>query len=164
MKGRNEKLKDILLFLTKLTFLSVVLYAIGWWVDLSLIQEQLSVLVSRALEFLGLPVQRAGTTLFLGDLSFYITRDCTGWKGLVFFTALVISVRSGWGEKLRAVAVNLPVIFSINLLRVLILMLVTYSLGGWGYTLFHDILWQFSMIAVVVVLWASWGRRAKLII
>lgn len=158
---KNESLKEVLLFLVKLSLLSSLLYFISWRVDLTFLQDFTASRVVTFFKIFEFPISREGTEIFLGKTIFRITKDCTGWKGLLFFFALVISVKGGILKKVKGLVTNLPVIYSVNLLRIIVIVFLTSRYGYSAYGLLHDVLWQLSMIVTVFILWFMWLTWAK---
>ncbi len=153
----NERKKETLLFLSKLLALSIPLYIVLWLgVDLGFLQETITRIVFSFFSMTG-EVQRHGFVLVFPGFSVNIDKDCTGWKGMMFLLALILSTRASWKKRLAGIAVGLPVFFSFNLFR--ILFMIWIGLGSREtFYLLHDVLWQASMIAVVMVLWLMWAR------
>lgn len=153
----NKRLGETLVFLIKLLLLSVPLYmVILLQLDLTALQELVTGLTYSFLDFSGYAIERQGFNLIAEDFSFYISRDCTGWKGLVFLAALIIATKSSIRKKLAGLAL-LPAFFGFNLLRIVSMVWIGTANRQLFYVL-HDFLWQFSMIAVVLSLWLMWAR------
>lgn len=163
-KEEHEKLFQVLIFLVKLSMLSLILYAILWWVDLTVLREVVASQLSGFFRFFNFEVMQEGTTLLFEKFSFSITEDCTGWKGLVLFFALVAAVKSPPKKKILGLVVNIPILYSVNILRIVVLIFITRSMGSSAYSLSHDFLWQATMIVTVLCLWFVWLDRAKFII
>jgi len=154
----NDKKKETLFFLTKLLALSTPLYLILWLgIDLSFLQEIVTRVIYSFLNLTGTPAERYGFSIVFRDFSFYISKDCTGWKGMLFLMALIISTKSTWKKRLVGFTVGLPAFFSFNLLRILFMIWVGLSNPVIFYLL-HEVLWQLSMIMAVLVLWLMWAR------
>lgn len=161
---RNKKLFETLLFLAKLLVLSAPLYAVLNWGNLVPLQNFVAEEIANFFKFVGFQAYREGTTLFVGKVAFSVTADCTGWKSLIFMSALVVATGSGLAEKLEALSLNLPILYSINLSRVALVVFFTYSYGPGAYELMHDFMWKISTVASVLLLWFMWTRRKSLII
>lgn len=158
---KNQKIFEVLVFLIKLSLLSIFLYIILWWVDLRFLQEFTARQVVSLFKILNFPTSYAGTQVTVGRFDFSIIKDCTGWKGMIFFTALIASASSSFKEKVKALSINLPIIYSVNLLRLSTLIFITSNMGLRAYNISHDLLWQLTMIVLVLSLWLLWMRRTK---
>ncbi|MCK4634783.1 MAG: archaeosortase/exosortase family protein [Candidatus Aenigmarchaeota archaeon] len=154
----NKKLSETLIFLTKLLLFSIPLYLVIWLgIDLGFLQETVTKTVFSFLNLMGVSVERQGFLLIFENFSVNISKDCTGWKGLLFLSALILSTKASWKKKAAGLAVGLPAFFAFNLLRILFMIWLGMK-NPELFDLFHDFLWQFSMIIVVLVLWLMWTR------
>lgn len=160
-REKHQKMFEVLVFLLKLSLLSILLFSIIWWGGLVFLREFTAAKISSFFNGLNFSVVQKGTSLFLGEASFSITKDCTGWKGLIFFFALVVSVKARLKEKLKALAINLPVVYSVNLLRIIGIIFLTYRYGPQTYHYLHDFLWQVVILFNVLILWTMWLRKDK---
>jgi exosortase/archaeosortase family protein len=153
----NDRLLTILAFLARLLLLAVPLYFIIIFADLWLLQAAVASQASWLLSSLGFPVMQNGTEVTVGTFAFVISKDSTGWKSLLFFSALVISVPRITGRKrLIGLAIGLPLLWIANLSRVIAIVLVQSSLGLEAALFAHDVLWQWGLIATVLGLWTGW--------
>lgn len=153
-----NKKKETLLFLTKLLVLSTPLYLILWLgIDLGFLQEVVTRIIFSFLNLIGTSAERYGFQLVFNGFSFYISKDCTGWKGMLFLAALILSTKSSWKKRCVGLAVGIPAFFSFNLLRILFMIWIGLKDRPLFYLL-HDFLWQLSMIAVVLILWFMWTK------
>lgn len=150
----EKKLRETLIFLSKLIVLSMPLYFVIWFADLGWLQEIVSRTVS---SFFGDSAQREGFQIVVDGFSFYISKDCTGWKGMLFLTALIFATKSSWKNRLAGLALGLPAVFAFNLLRIVFMIWLGVSNPEF-FGLFHDLLWQLSMIGAVLVLWLMWTK------
>lgn len=155
--GMNKK-KETAIFLLKLLVLSIPLYIFMWiGIDLSFLQEITTNSVISSLRLLGIETSREGFNISAQGFLFHISPDCTGWKGMLFLFSLIMSTKSNWGKKIIGIFATIPSFFSFNVLR--ILLMVQIGLGDTRtFELLHDFLWQFSMVAVVLLLWLIWAR------
>jgi len=103
--------------------------------------------------------------LFLGESQYPIdiSRDCLGWKSMYSLFALVFATSGLIKDKLKFLAVWVPVLFVVNIFRVLITMLVGLNLGFQYLEFIHTFLWQGIMIIALVLVWYVWLRRGNLI-
>jgi exosortase len=93
------------------------------------------------LHFAGYPVARDGVTLRMGPYNLLLADACSGMNSLISLMAVgllyvyLTARRTIWHTAVLVAAI-LPVAVSTNIVRVLILMLITYHLGdeaGQGY-------------------------------
>ncbi|MFP4045574.1 MAG: exosortase/archaeosortase family protein [Candidatus Aenigmatarchaeota archaeon] len=156
---KRKELWEILIFLVKLSALSIFIYIGGRYLDFTSVQNYLTHHLYHFFRTMGYTIERTGFNLTLGNFTFSIIKDCVGWKGILFFSALVISTSHPLKWKLNGLIVNLPLIFATNVSRIVFLALFTYNFGPSAYELLHGILWQASMIIAVLMLWTVWLRN-----
>jgi len=138
--------------------LSIPIYLVIWLgIDLGILQEIVIRVVFFFLRITGAPVQRHGFSLVFEGFSFYISKDCTGWKGMLFLTALILATKTTWKKRAFGFALTLPIFFVFNLFRIILMVLLGIINRDLFYLL-HDLVWQLSMIAVVVLLWGMWFK------
>jgi exosortase B len=94
--------------------------------------------VSRAAEFIlhlaGYPVARDGVTLRMGQYNLLLADACSGMNSLISLSAVgllyvYLTARRGFLHLAILLASIVPVAIATNIVRVLILMLITYHLG-----------------------------------
>jgi exosortase/archaeosortase family protein len=101
---------------------------------------------------------------FAGKAPFFFTisADCTGWKAMLFFAALVLAVpRRTWKPRIIGLAAGLAAIWIVNLFRVAAVVSTYSSYGPGAAMLVHDYLWQVGMGLSALLLWAVWLRLTK---
>ncbi len=153
----NRK-KETLIFLVKLLLLSIPLYLIIFFkIDLGFLQNFIVGHMVPFLNLVGIEARRKGANILLEKFTVVINKDCTGWKGLLFFAALVLSTKSQWKNKLFGLFVGLPAIFSVNILRIFLMILIG-GLSKKMFSIIHDVFWQASMILVVLIVWFMWWK------
>jgi len=95
-------------------------------------------------------------------LFFTISADCTGWKAMLFFAALVLAVpKRSWVVRLAGLAAGFVAIWVVNLFRVAAVVAVYSSSGIAAAMLVHDWLWQIGMGLAALLLWALWMRATR---
>jgi len=88
-----------------------------------------------------------------------VSMDSTAWKSLYALAALVIATPDKkWKGKMKFLLFALPLIFVINVLRIVTTVALCASYGFQYFDLVHSILWREGLIAVVVILWYLWLR------
>ena len=93
--------------------------------------------------------------------TFWIDADCTAWKSMLFAFALVLAVpRVKISKRLYGLAIAIPVIWTGNLVRITWSLLIEQSYGLETAKFFHDVLWQFGLIGLVLAVWLLWLRWA----
>jgi len=157
----QKKMLASLIFLIKFTALALPLYLIIW-LNVSLLPMQVLVSdhVSFLLGLLGYDVVRDGLIITAGSENpfiFYIGEDCTGWKSMLCFLALVLATpHVRLRKRLAGLAAGLPVIYLGNLSRIVAVVFIQRSYGDAAARLFHDWLWQAGLISIVLLAWIAW--------
>ncbi len=159
----QERLWRTLQFIIRFTVFSIPLYLIIW---LNIGMMPLQFLVADhafwAIDAYGYSVSMDGLLMSVGQDSpfmFLIGEDCTGWKSMLAFVALVIATL-GVSLRKRAlgIAVGIPLIYLGNLARILLVVMAEAAYGYDAALFIHDWLWQAGLIALVLVLWLGWLR------
>jgi exosortase/archaeosortase family protein len=123
-------------------------------------QELLFLQVVFLLKLIGLQFQAFGYTLTTQTFSSIITFDCTAWRQLYIYAALVL-LPPGilWEKRLQGLLFLIPLYF-YNTLR------AGFSIwmGSMDYSWFklvHWFLWEFLFLALIFIFWLYWFESAK---
>jgi exosortase/archaeosortase family protein len=157
----QERLWETLLFLIKILVFAIPLYLILTFQGvLYPLQGMVSHNVYLILKSLGFDVLRNGFLIGIqggNPFVFLISEDCTGWKSMLFLTALVIAVPNiKWRKRSIGLIFGIPVIYLGNLLRILLIVQIQQTYGLGFASLVHDYLWQAGLISLVLLIWVSW--------
>ncbi len=164
-KGKhNKNLVRMLAFLIRLNLFAIPLYIILVF-DLSLIQLQQ--IVADITMFL---LSAAGFTPTINDLIIsipikdgtwgaVINWDCTAWKSLLAFFALVMSTDYKIRSKLKGLAVFLPLIFIVNIIRIFFMFFYVRTFDLANYEFVHAVVWSWGLIAAIIVFWLVWMKK-----
>lgn len=157
----NEKRIEALLFLARFLLLAAPFYFIlGLNVDFRPLQKIVASQVALLLGGLGMAASVEGYLVRYGAVALEVTSDCTAWKDMVAFVAMIIAVpRVGWKKRLKGFAL-LPLIYAVNLTRLVSLLV----LGNWRpefLGLVHNVLWIAGTLLFMLLLWAVWLKGFK---
>ncbi len=83
--------------------------------------------------------------------------DCTGWKSMFLFLTLVVSSTESLQRVLKSF-IFLPVLYIINIARIVALMWYMSEFGMSGFKFLHTMLFGYLSIAASLALWAVWMR------
>lgn len=105
------------------------------------LKEHVSVIVEQILYTAGYPIARTGVMLTIGQYQMLVADACSGLNTMFSLSALgllfmYLTARTSVLHNLIMLASILPIAFVANIVRVLVLMLVTYHFGdeaGQGY-------------------------------
>ena len=159
-------MKDVFVFLIKFNLLLIPFYAIIYFdVDFYPLQIAFTNFLASVLTSMGYQVSTSGFFLFLGESQYPIdiSRDCIGWKSAYSLFALVFATPGLIKDKSKFLVVWIPVLFVVNIFRVLITMLVGLNLGFQYIEFIHTFLWQEVMIIALLLVWYVWLRKGNLI-
>jgi exosortase/archaeosortase family protein len=90
-----------------------------------------------------------------------VSWDSTGWKSLYAMTALILATPLNRSYKLKFLAIALPVIFIVNILRIVTTTMISTAYGMQYFDFVHLFLWREGLISAVVALWAIWLWRER---
>jgi exosortase/archaeosortase family protein len=158
LNKRQKGLFDTLLFLVKLMIFAIPLYLILSFEGIVYpLQEAVSQNIGFILQSLGFKVSLDGFLIKANDIVFLISEDCTGWKSMLFLTAVIFAVpRVSMKKRLVGLVIGIPLIYIGNLARIL---LVVFAWQGYGLefaNIIHDYFWQAGLISLVLIIWVSW--------
>ncbi len=163
LSKRDRKLYDTLMFLVRFLLLSIPLYLI-LLMDISLLplQQAVSGNTLWILNVMGFTAHSEGLIMYVGDTDpfiFYTGPDCTGWKSMLCFLALVLATMGATMKKRAAgLVIGIPLIYAGNLARIVGVVLLEDAYGPEAAMAIHDWLWQAGLIALVLLLWLAWLR------
>ncbi len=98
------------------------------------LKQYVSVIAEQILYFFGYPVARSGVTLTVGPYQLLVADACSGLHSMFSLSAmgllyLYLMQHGSWTRNALLIASILPIAFVANILRVMVLVLVTYHLG-----------------------------------
>ncbi|QQG39984.1 MAG: archaeosortase/exosortase family protein [Candidatus Aenigmatarchaeota archaeon] len=159
---QTRRLENSFYFLLKLSAMAIPFHLAIAYADLSWLQTFTAQNVHSALALFGVNAQLNGAVLRFDGFDVLVSRDSTGWKSAFFLAALIVAAKAKSAEKLLGIAVFVPLIYAINIVRVSV---TSYSAfyGVETFYLFHDILWQAGMAAAVLALWFAWLKKKSIL-
>jgi archaeosortase B (VPXXXP-CTERM-specific) len=97
----------------------------------------------------------SGNLVYLGPFSVLIIEECTGVFEALIFLAAVLAYPTGWVDKLIGIGFGVPILYAINVARILVLLWV----GRFHHELFefmHIYFWQATLILMITSVWLLW--------
>jgi exosortase B len=133
------------------------------------LKQWISVLVTDALFWVGYPISRVGVTISIGQYQLLVADACSGMHSMFSLTALGTLYMYVVGRTSRLhnaimLTLILPIAFLANIVRVVILVLLTYYFGeeaGQGFL--HGFAGMALLLVSLAVLFGADGVLAKLI-
>lgn len=158
----DTKFIRILRFFIKFNLFAIPLYIVlyeGW--TLPVLQRFIADIVVSALTALGYSPSMHDLVISIpvmhGDWAAVINWDCTGWKSLIAYFALVMA--TDYPNKRKALGLLLlPVIFVVNIIRVVFMFLYVKIFDLAHYQLVHSVVWSWGLILTILVLWLIWMK------
>jgi len=159
----ETKFIRVLKFFVKFNLFAIPLYVIlyeGW--TLPELQKAIADFTMYALTSLGLNPTLDGLIISIpvrnGDWAAVINWDCTGWKSMLAFFALVMATDYPNKRKMLGLLL-LPVIFAVNLARIIFMFLWVHWFDLANYQLVHSVVWSWGLILTILALWLVWMKR-----
>lgn len=127
------------------------------------LKQYVSVIAELLLYFFGYPIARSGVTLTVGPYQLLVADACSGLHSMFSLSAmgllyLYLMGHKSWTRNGILIASILPIAFFANIIRVMILVLVTYHLGdeaGQGFL--HDFAGVLLFVVALLLLFALDG-------
>jgi exosortase len=107
---------------------------------------------------LGYPVAREGVNLYIGPYELVVAAACSGMNSLISLTAIGIFYvyllhRAHWRYALLLALLMVPIALFANMVRVIMLLLITYHLGdAAGQGLLHEVAGLFIFLVALTTL------------
>jgi exosortase/archaeosortase family protein len=170
----NRKLLATLEFFVKLLLFAIPLYVILIFnLSFGPLQAVVRDLAAWLIGAAGMQPTVAGSVISIplagGNWGAAISWDCTGWKSMLVFLALVFATPRSMRDRAKGLAIFLPLIFIVNIVRIAFMFYFVQTAGLAYFDLVHAVIWSWGLIAVVLVCWLVWlrhtpakvGRRRK---
>jgi len=152
---------------TVILFAGLSLYWVLWgWMatsaDLVLLQSGIASIVFSIQNAFGVPItMTSGTSFFYAlpepGFGVEIIPLCIGLGEMLFFSFLLLFFRGvHWRCKVKGLAIFLPVVFAINIFRLLLLYPLAQAYGVEAMWDIHWHIWKWGMFAVIMALFTVW--------
>lgn len=125
------------------------------------LKQQVSVLSENILYLLNYPIARSGVVLSIGQYQLLVADACSGLNSMFSLSALGLFYaylvrRSGWAHNTILLASILPIAFFANVMRVILLVLITYYFGdevgqGFAHKMTGMVLFMAALISFLVL-------------
>lgn len=156
LSPRQDRFLETFLFLSKFTLLAAPFYLVlnsGWTAEgLRALNAQIS---SSLLQIIGIEASSTGSFVRTEGMFLDVTRDSTGWKSAVVFSALVLASSRDLRNKLGGILVGVLILAGLNVLRI-VSMVYAVEILGMDYELLHTVLWRWGLTAGVIGAWLVW--------
>lgn len=120
-----------------LLYLGFLIPPPGWLIDQATapLQQFVSMVATKSLGSLGYPILNSGVTIFIAQYQLLVEQACSGMNSIVGLTAIsvfyiyVLYGASSWRYALMLMVFILPIAVLTNIVRVTLLVLITYYMG-----------------------------------
>lgn len=160
--GNDKQLMRVFKFIVKFNVFAIPLYLVlfmGWtWPPL---QKFIADFTFNNLIYMGYSPSINDFLISIpiknGDWAAVINWDCTGWKSMLALFALIMA--TDFKIRLKALCMILiPVVFFINLLRILFMFFWVKTFDLAYYQTVHTIIWSWGLILTIILLWFLWMK------
>lgn len=124
----------------------------------NVVNEGNALLSGAILKATGVSSERSGTTLLFERGGMQIISECSAIYVAILFMAGVLAFPTTWRARLVGLALGLPILFAVNVLRLVTLGAVIRYRPAL-LPLFHEYLWQVLFILIVAGLYLAWIER-----
>jgi len=158
--GKNQKPAIGTIILRGLALIIPLLYLSYIKFEFQPVQELLFFQTVILLKAIGLQFQALGYMIITPNFSSFISFDCTAWRQLYIYFALVLLPPGiSWTKRLLGLTLLFP-LYIYNTFRVV----VSIWAGSVNYSWFkpvHYFLWEFFFLVLIYVFWRIWFEWAK---
>lgn len=161
--NNDRKEYRILKFLVKFNLFAVPLYvALILSIQFPQLQVWMAQLTEQMLLETGIAAERSGTYITIpiagGSWGAFINWECTAWKSFLAAFALIMATDFAMNKKVRGLAVIIPALFVVNLVRILFMFHFVHSYDLMFYQLVHTVIWSWGLILAILAMWTGWVR------
>jgi len=121
--------------------------------------EQSAAVVASTLSLFGADATRRGATIVYRSAAFRVIDECTGIEVIGLFMAAVLAFPSAWRHRLLGLALGIPALLLVNLVRMVTLIMVGAS-SAKALDIGHVYVWPVIVLTMAMVIWLHWARIA----
>ena len=161
--GRSRRGPRLGGYFLRFAVASIALFALYRWAEVTgafqHVNQWNAIASGALLRLVGIGNERSGAVLEFGSGGLQIISECSAIYVLILFAAAVLAFPTRWQARLWGLALGVPCILAINVLRLATLgAVVRYRADLLPF--FHEYLWQVLFVLVVAVLYLVWIERA----
>ena len=146
-------------------FAYLLLFSIGFW--LFSVHEHLGP-VQRAIAWLSTLVQQGtgghaiarGDDILIKSMVININHECTGVFVYMLFVSFVLAYPAPWMGRFAGLAIGMPLIFAVNVLRLATLARVV-EIYPQAFFYLHEYVWQGIFTVLVLLAAIAWAERVE---
>ena len=115
--------------------------------------------VASTLSVFGADVTQRGNTIVYQSSAFRVIEECTGIEVIGLFVAAILAFPSAWRHRLLGLALGIPALLLLNLVRMVTLILIwASSMKALDFS--HVYVWPVIVLTMALGLWLHWARIA----
>lgn len=117
-------------------------------------------LVGACYSFGGTPTNVSGNLITGPQIALRVIEECTGAYEMIIFAAAVLAFPTGWMKKGLGLLLGLPLLYVINILRMLLLAWVQAHGSPGLFDFMHIYFWQATLILMILGVFILWIKLA----
>ena len=121
--------------------------------------ERSAAAVASTLSLFGADATRRKATIIYSSTAFRVIDECTGVEVIGLFVAAVLAFPSAWRHRLFGLALGIPSLLLLNLIRMVTLILVGAG-SAKALDIAHVYVWPVIVLTMAMVIWLYWARIA----
>ena len=162
---KSNKVWELFKFILKFNIFLIPIYLISFYrLNLIALERLVARCVTGLLIITHVPSYNYDTFIKVlipeGSFGAFISWDCTGWKSIIVFLALLYATPSSKEKKIFGLAF-VPVIFFVNIIRIWFMFRFVHQYGVKYFQFIHQTLWSYGMIFTILLLWIIWFKNSK---
>lgn len=114
----------------------------------------------RLMRAVGTPVWLDGVTVGVENFAVHIRNNCNAVYEMGLYVAASLAYPASASERATGILLAVPVLYVVNLIRVLSLVYLGYLLPRF-FEAAHVYVWQALFLAVLGALWLGWAGRVR---
>jgi len=125
-----------------------------------MLTRNVAAVVAAVMNLAGADVTHSDEIIVYRSNSFEVLADCTGIEVMGLFAAAVLAFPSLWRRRAAALAVGIPALMVLNLMRMISLIYI----GARSATALHYghlYVWPVVLLTVALGMWLQWARSAS---
>lgn len=152
--------KDVIEFVTLFIAFCTVFYLIYYHFMnyFAFLEDATASLLGFLLRIFGMDVIVNGNNVILDGFALKIIEECTAMFGSIVYVSCTLAYPANIRKKLIGIALGIPCLYAINMVRLIVLAFVGLSNPGM-FEYVHTYLWQTIFIVFVIVIWLIWVDR-----
>jgi exosortase/archaeosortase family protein len=141
----------------------LLLFSIGFWLfslheHLGPVQRAIASLSTVGQHWVGGHAVSRGDDIVIDTMTVNVNHECTGIFVFMLFISFVLAYPAPWTGRLGGLAIGIPLIFAVNVLRLATLARVV-EIYPQAFFYLHEYVWQGIFTVLVLVGAISWAER-----